>query len=52
VMRNGAVKHTWMIWDRTIRGPAKLEPGALATGLAEKQARELIEKLKRACGEE
>jgi hypothetical protein len=36
-----------MMWDRNIRGPAKLERG-LATGLSEEQARRTLTQLRRA----
>jgi hypothetical protein len=41
VLRKGAVAGQWMIWDRNIRGPAKLERG-FATGLSEEQARRTL----------
>ena len=51
VLRKGAVQGKWMIWDRELRGPAKLERG-LACDLSEEQARKLLVQLKLAHGEE
>jgi hypothetical protein len=34
-----------MIWDRNIRGPARLERG-FATGLSEEKARQILKKLR------
>ena len=46
VVRQGAVKNTWMVWDRKLRGPAIL--GGLAARFeSEEQARELRDKLTR-----
>ena len=50
VMRKD-VEGKLMIWDRNIRGPARLERG-FATGLSEEQARQLLVQLKQAYGEE
>ena len=30
VVRKGAQRNTWMVWDRQIRGPAKLTRGPAA----------------------
>jgi hypothetical protein len=46
VLRKGAVKNKWMIWDRERRGPARLLRG-LACELSEEQARKLLENLTR-----
>lgn len=46
VVRRGAIKNTWMVWDRKIRGPAKI-PGGHAIKLSEEQARQLRAKLER-----
>jgi hypothetical protein len=43
--RRGGCK--WMIWDRELRGPAKLERG-FARELSEERARKLLEELRRA----
>ena len=45
IIRKGTVRSTWMVWDRKIRAPAKLERGTLAAGLSEEQARQLLEQL-------
>jgi hypothetical protein len=44
LVRKGSVAGTWMIWDRTRRGPARLEHG-WATELSEERARQLLEEL-------
>ena len=41
-----------MIWDRELRGPAKLGLVGLACDLSEEQARKLLVQLKLARGEE
>jgi hypothetical protein len=51
LVRKGAKHGKWMIWDRQIRGPVRLERG-WATGLSEERARELTKQLKLAHGEE
>jgi hypothetical protein len=48
-VRKGTVQGTWMVWDRNIRRPARLERG-WATGLSEERARELAEQLRLAYG--
>jgi hypothetical protein len=40
VVRQGAFRDTWMLWDREIRGPAEV-PGSYAIKLSEKQAQYL-----------
>jgi hypothetical protein len=40
VVRKGAVRSTWMVWDRKIRGPAKTRQG-YAVGLSEAQAHQV-----------
>jgi hypothetical protein len=47
VLRKGAAEGKWMIWDRELRGPAKLERG-FARELSEEQARKLLGQLTRA----
>ena len=47
LVRKGAVAGTWMIWDRMVRGPVRLQRG-WATGLSEERARQLLEQLTRA----
>jgi hypothetical protein len=47
LVRKGAVPGQWMIWDREIRAPARLDRG-VATGLSEERARLLLEQLTRA----
>jgi hypothetical protein len=47
VVRKGAVKDTWMVWDRETQRPAKINHRSLATGLSEEQAREMSEILMR-----
>jgi hypothetical protein len=44
VLRKGAAEGKWMIWDRELRGPVRLERG-LACELSEEQARKLLEHL-------
>jgi hypothetical protein len=45
VVRKGAVKNTWMVWDRKTHKPVKILHG-LATGLkSEWQAREIRDQL-------
>jgi hypothetical protein len=46
VLRKGAAEGKWMIWDRELRGPARLERG-LACELSEEQARKLLKDLTR-----
>ena len=46
IVREGAVKNTWMVWDREERGHAIIQ-GRRAIGLSEPQAHELREKLTR-----
>ncbi len=48
IVRKGTVQDTWMVWDRTIRGPTRLGTAGIATGLSEERARELTEHLKTA----
>jgi hypothetical protein len=40
VVRKGAERNTWMVWDRHTRGPAKTRSG-IAIGLSEAQARQV-----------
>lgn len=44
ILRKGAVEGKWMIWDRRIRAPARLQSG-LASELSEEDARQLLEQL-------
>ena len=45
VVRRGASANTWMVWDRKIRGPAKVL-GRLAIGYSDKEhARQVCDKL-------
>jgi hypothetical protein len=46
LVRRGSLQRTWMIWDRQIRGPAKLGRGRLAIALTEERAQELVEQLR------
>lgn len=46
VLRKGAVAGKWMVWDRQLRGLARLERGKAAE-LSEEDARKIIEQLKR-----
>jgi hypothetical protein len=46
VLRKGAAEGKWMIWDRELRGPAKLERG-FARELSEEQAQMLLGQLTR-----
>jgi hypothetical protein len=41
VVRKSAVRGKWMVWDRQIRGPAKMAQGRYATGLSEHEAHQL-----------
>ena len=50
ILRRGAIRGTWMVWDRKIRGPARLRL-SWATGFSEEQALETLAKLKLAHGE-
>jgi hypothetical protein len=45
LVRKGAASGQWMIWDRSVRGPAKLKHG-FAKGLSEEWARQIIEELR------
>jgi hypothetical protein len=38
VVRRGALKDTWMVWDRKTQRPARMYQG-VAAGLTEEQAR-------------
>ena len=40
----GRLRRTWMVWDRELRGPAKLDHG-LAIRLSEEGARQLRKEL-------
>jgi hypothetical protein len=51
VLRKGAVHGQWMVWDRHVRGPARLRRG-FAAGLLEEQARKIIQDLRQAHGEQ
>jgi hypothetical protein len=51
VVRYGAVKNTWMVWDRKFRGPAKILGGLAIRFKSKEQARELRDKLTREQGE-
>ena len=44
VVRKGVYRNTWMVWDRQIRGPAKLTRGPAAR-LSQEAARLLRDKL-------
>jgi hypothetical protein len=44
VVRKGAMRNTWMVWDRKIGGPAKLEKGEAAR-LSQEAAHLLRDKL-------
>jgi hypothetical protein len=45
VVRKGTFKGRWMVWDRTIRGPAVIPDYGLAIDLSEQQAREIRDQL-------
>ena len=40
IVRKGAERDSWMVWDREIRGPA-VTPNGLATGFTEGEARQV-----------
>jgi hypothetical protein len=40
IVRKGAERDSWMVWDRKVRGPATTHIG-LATGLTEGEARQV-----------
>ncbi|MCK1753823.1 hypothetical protein IVA78_00930 [Bradyrhizobium sp. 137] len=44
VLRKGAVAGKWMVWDRQLRGPARLDHGKAAE-LSEEDARKIIKQL-------
>jgi hypothetical protein len=44
VVRQGAIKNTWMVWDRQFRGPARI-PGGYAIKLSEERARQIRDQL-------
>jgi hypothetical protein len=40
------IRGKWIIWDRALRGPAKLENGDVAVGLSTDRVQELMKQLK------
>ncbi|RXG96360.1 hypothetical protein [Bradyrhizobium zhanjiangense] len=45
VLRKGAMEGKWMVWDRQLRGPARLDRG-IAAELSEDDARKIIKQLR------